>query len=153
MPKAPRERERERERNSGENICRHGRKTWRTFREKFRRFAEFRPLISRRSGRKKFHEKLSTISASRETKFFHRETLGAWGHKKRCGSKLRSQEIAACVLEISGTSTCPSEKNKGGWKTQGRGKHTIKPLPQNGLDPPPPMIRFPPRLFSPCCFP
>ena len=29
-----------------------------------------------------------------------------------------------------------AEKNKGGWKTQGRGKHTIKPLPKNGLDPP-----------------
>ena len=29
-----------------------------------------------------------------------------------------------------------SEKNKGGWKTQGRGKHTIKPLPKNGFGPP-----------------
>ena len=26
-----------------------------------------------------------------------------------------------------------SEKNKGGWKTQGRGKHTIKPQPKNGF--------------------
>ena len=25
------------------------------------------------------------------------------------------------------------EKQRGGWKTQGRGKHTIKPLPQNGF--------------------
>ena len=31
-----------------------------------------------------------------------------------------------------------SEKNKGGWKTQGRGKHTVKPLPKNGFGPPPP---------------
>ena len=29
-----------------------------------------------------------------------------------------------------------SEKNKRGWKTQGRGKHTIKPLPKNGFGPP-----------------
>ena len=29
-----------------------------------------------------------------------------------------------------------SEKNKGGWKTQERGKHTIKPLPKNGFGPP-----------------
>ena len=43
-------------------------------------FAKFRPSISRRSGRKKFHEKSMTNSTSHETKFFHRETLGAWGH-------------------------------------------------------------------------
>ena len=47
----------------------------------------------------------------------------------------------------------PSEKNKGGGgnsgegKTQGRGKHTIKPLPKTGFGPPPPMIRFPPPPF------
>ena len=41
-----------------------------------------------------------------------------------------------------------SEKNKGGGETQGRGKHTIKPLPENGLGPPPLMIRFPPPLCS-----
>ena len=29
-------------------------------------------------------------------------------------------------------------KKKGGWKTQGRGKHTIKSLPKRVLDPPPP---------------
>ena len=40
----------------------------------------FRPLISRKSGRKKFHEKLATNSAGREIKFFHRETPGVWGH-------------------------------------------------------------------------
>ena len=31
-----------------------------------------------------------------------------------------------------------SERNEGGWKTQGRGKHTIKPLPKNGFGAPPP---------------
>ena len=36
------------------------------------------------------------------------------------------------------------EKQRGG--TQGRGKHTIKPLPQNCFGPPPLMIRFPPPL-------
>ena len=30
----------------------------------------------------------------------------------------------------------------GGGETQGRGKHTIKPLPKNGFGPPPLMIRF-----------
>ena len=44
-------------------------------------FADFRPSISRKSGRKKLHEKLATNSAGREIKFFHRETLGVWGHK------------------------------------------------------------------------
>ena len=42
-----------------------------------------------------------------------------------------------------------SEKNKGGWKTQGRGKHTIKPLPQKRFWTSPPMIRFsPPFVFA-----
>ena len=45
-------------------------------------FADFRPSISRKSGRKKFHEKLATNSAGRKIKFFHRETLGVWGHKE-----------------------------------------------------------------------
>ena len=44
-------------------------------------FADFRPSISKKSGRKTFHEKLATNSAGREIKFFHRETLGVWGHK------------------------------------------------------------------------
>ena len=37
--------------------------------------ADFRPLISRKSGRKKFHEKSSTFSTRDETKLFHREIL------------------------------------------------------------------------------
>ena len=43
-------------------------------------------------------------------------------------------------------------KTKGWGETQGRGKHTIKPLPKNGFGPPPPlMIRFPPPpLFTQC---
>ena len=42
-----------------------------------------------------------------------------------------------------------SEKNKRGWKTQGRGKHTIKPLPKNGFGPPHLWyVSPPPRLFS-----
>ena len=48
-------------------------------------FAEFRPLISRKSGRKKFHKKSSTFSTRDETKFFHREILGG-GRKKYCGT-------------------------------------------------------------------
>ena len=49
-------------------------------------FADFRPSISSRSGRKKFHAKLATNSAGRETKFFHRETLGAWGKQDMLGN-------------------------------------------------------------------
>ena len=61
-----------RERNSGEIFRRDG--------QKMRR-KNVRPSISRKGGRKKFHEKLATNSAGREIKFFHRETLGVWGHK------------------------------------------------------------------------
>ena len=39
-------------------------------------FADFRPLISKKSGRKKFHGKSSTFSTRDETKFFHHEILG-----------------------------------------------------------------------------
>ena len=68
-------------------------KNWRIFRrfssfifqEKWaqerRKIGDFRPSFSRRSGRKKFHEKSSTNSTGHETKFFHHETLGVWGHK------------------------------------------------------------------------
>ena len=41
-------------------------------------FADVRPSISKKSGRKKLHQKLATNSAGREIKFFHRETLGVW---------------------------------------------------------------------------
>ena len=42
----------------------------------------------------------------------------------------------------------------GGWKTQGRGKHTIKTLPpKKRFWTPPPMIPFPLPLFTPCHFP
>ena len=49
---------------------------------------------------------------------------------------------------------CPdSETNTRGWKTQERGKHTIKPLPKNGFGPPPPYDTFPPPLcFRPVVF-
>ena len=45
-------------------------------------FANFRPLIFRKSGRKKFHEKSSTFSTRDETKFFHRKILGGGCPKK-----------------------------------------------------------------------
>ena len=44
-----------------------------------KKFADFRPLISRKSGRRKFHEKSSTFSTRDETKFFHSEILGVGG--------------------------------------------------------------------------
>ena len=40
------------------------------------------------------------------------------------------------------------EKQKGGWKTQGRGKHIIKPLPKKRFWTPPPVIRFPTPVCS-----
>ena len=55
-----------------ENFRQHGQKMRRKNGEFF---ADFRPSISRKSGRKKFHRKLATTSAGREIKFFHRETL------------------------------------------------------------------------------
>ena len=42
-------------------------------------FADFRPSSSRKSGRKKLHEKLATNSPGCEIKLFRRETLGVWG--------------------------------------------------------------------------
>ena len=55
-------------------------------------FADFRPLISRKSGCKKFHEKSSTFSTRDETKFFHREILGGGCPKETflTGSLFRS---------------------------------------------------------------
>ena len=44
-------------------------------------FADFRPSISRESGRKKFHEISSSFSTRDETKIFHREILGVGGPK------------------------------------------------------------------------
>ena len=38
--------------------------------------------------------------------------------------------------QLTGIPACFSEKSKGRWKTQGRGKHTIKPSPKTVLDPP-----------------
>ena len=54
-------------------------------------FADFRPLISRKSGCKKFHEKSSTFFTRNETKFFHREILG---RGCRCPNKTRRFAIA-----------------------------------------------------------
>ena len=45
--------------------------------------ADFHPSVSKKSGRKTFHEKSSTNSTSHETKFIHCETLGAWGHNTK----------------------------------------------------------------------
>ena len=44
-----------------------------------KQFAGLRPLISRKSGRKKLHEKSSTFSTRDETKFFHSKILGVVG--------------------------------------------------------------------------
>ena len=57
--------------------------------------ADFRPSISRKAGRKKFHEKLAANSTSRETNFFHRETLGGWGLRDLKSLAIWRTEIAA----------------------------------------------------------
>ena len=68
-------------------------------------FADFRPSISRKSGRKKFHEKLATNSAGREIKFFHRETLGVWGHK------IKNVMISKRMVQLPcATKTLPTRK-------------------------------------------
>ena len=61
--------------------------------------------------------------------------------------------------EVRGAGAVPegtsSEKKQRGGGTQGRGKPTIKPLPQKRFWTPPLMMRFPlpPLLFTPCHFP
>ena len=68
--------EKPRERNSGEIFCRHGRK----MRRKMARiFADFRPLISWKRGRKTFHEKLATNSAGSEKQNSFTARLGSLG--------------------------------------------------------------------------
>ena len=44
-----------------------------------KKFADFCPSSSKKSGRQKLHEKSSTNFTSHETKLFHREALGAGG--------------------------------------------------------------------------
>ena len=68
--------EKPRERNSGKVFRPYGRKCGENL---AKNLANFRPSISRRVGRKKPHEKSAANSTSLDTKFFHRETLGAWG--------------------------------------------------------------------------
>ena len=49
----------------------------RKFGEVFRRFSSFN---FQEKWAQEIHEKSSTNSTSHATKFFHRKTLGAWGH-------------------------------------------------------------------------
>ena len=60
-------------------------------------FADFRPLISRKSGCKKFHQKSSTFSTRDKTKFFHREILGGGVPQRKFGPpppKIKTEKIA-----------------------------------------------------------
>ena len=56
-------------------------------------FADFCPLISRKSSRKKFHAKSSTFSTRDEGKFFHREILGVGGPNVSLGENRISQGV------------------------------------------------------------
>ena len=53
-------------------------------------------VISRKSGRNKFHGKLSRHSTRDETKFFHREILGVGSGPRELVPK-NLQVVAACV--------------------------------------------------------
>ena len=54
-------------------------------------FADSHPLISRKRGRKKFHENCCTFPTRDETKFFHKRDSGSGGGQwmELCGSSLR----------------------------------------------------------------
>ena len=80
-----------------------------------RNFADFRPSISRKIGRKKFHENSSANSTSHDIKFFHREPLRLW---EPVGTKLRGWHVTSLIKGVLG----------------GGGKNTLK---QVVLDSPP----------------
>ena len=65
----------------------------------------------------------------------------AKGRKK--GAKERKEHFRIKIAN--------QRRNKGGGKTQGRGKHTIKPLPKNDFGPPT-YDTFPPPFFTQCHF-
>ena len=65
-----------RERNSGEMFRRQGRKLWQKF---GKQFVDLRPSISRKLASRNFTKILGKFHGPWH-KFFHRETLGAWGH-------------------------------------------------------------------------
>ena len=64
-------------------------------------FADFHPLISRKSGCKTFHEKSSTFFTRDETKFFHREILG-----RGCPNKMSS----LLIFPILAWGPCESQR-------------------------------------------
>ena len=73
-----------------------------------------------------------------------------FAENRRKSSITFSSALVVAVWSLWPELSVMGQRNKGGWKTQGRGKHTIKPLPKNGSGPPP-MTRSPPLpLFTPC---
>ena len=94
------------ERSSGEIFADAGEKRSENLAKKF---ADFCPLISSKSGCKKFHEKSSTFSTRDETKFFHREIPGGG----LCQRFRPMPEIQACFLDPF------SESGQGGGKLRG----------------------------------
>ena len=62
-----------------------------------KKIADFDPSISRKIGSEKFHQKSSTNSTGHEIKFFHNETLGAWGHNE-LNLEGHSLALSACHL-------------------------------------------------------
>ena len=62
-------------------------------------------------------------------------------------SRLEFSEMRGCCLKV-----VFREKQRG-VENSGEGKTYHKTPSQKRFWTPPPMIRFPPRLFSPCCFP
>ena len=58
------------------------------------------------------------------------------------------ESVWHCYRGHNPRSTEEQRKTKGGGETQGRGKHTIKPLPKNSFGPPHLRYDFPPPLCS-----
>ena len=83
----------------------------------------------------------------------NRSRSGNGSEMMLCSLDAQSSERQGCwVYQFQDAWNHQIQRKTKGGGTQGRGKHTIKPLPKNGFGPPPLMIRFPPPLFTPCHF-
>ena len=84
-------------------------------------FADFRPSISWKSGRKKFHQESSTNSTSHKINFFHREIWNLGGTRVsilRCSSRRTAPRLASFNCR-----TCPRrccQEMVDPWKRPGR---------------------------------
>ena len=94
-------------------------------------------------------------AAKRATKSVSGGWIWIWIFSDMRGQRIRGKDHLPRMFKAKSESDKGGGKLRGGWKNRGRGKHTVKPLPKNGLGPPPPpMIRFaPPRFVYALSFP